>query len=930
MQSRVPGRGHECEQVEELLDAVRGGESRALVVRGEPGVGKSTLLEYLVEQARGFHVARVAGVQSEMELAFAGLHQLCAPMSDRLLSLPDIQRDALSGALGLGSECAPDGFLVALGTLGLLSEVARDRPLLCVVDDVQWLDRASIQALAFAARRLVAESVAIVFAVRVPHGVSPGTVEPIGLPELLVEGLPEQDARALLRSVLPGPWDEQVLDRIVAEARGNPLALRELPRESTPVEFAGGFGVPSARPVTDRIQAAYLQRIAGLPLETRRFLLAAAADPTGEPALLWRTVEQLRIGFEAAAPAEAAGLMEISDRVRFSHPIVRSVIYWAASPEERRDTHRVLAETTDPTADPDRRAWHAAHGASGPDDVVAAELERSARRARTRGGLAAAAAFLARAAELTPDPARRQVRALAAARATHEAGTPDTALRLLSIAETGPLDDHRRGEVDLLRAQIAFTTDRGSEAPVLLLKAASQLEPYDAALARETYLEVISAAMFAGPLAGGGGEYEAARAARSAPAAHPPRPADLLLDGVAARIVEGHEAGAPTLKMALRAFREPDLPKEEGLRWLWVAGVAAAGLWDHEAWALLAARHLELVREVGQVAALPLALTMRGAVHVFAGELAEATSLVEEVQTVSEAVGTAAPLYSALLLSAWRGREAECTDLTKRAAEGATRRGEGNGPKVGGWARALLYNSLGRYTEAVSAAEEVIQGYRQLELGTATYTLAEYIEAVARGGVPGHSLDALRRLTELTRPSGTDWALGIEARSRALLAETAAAEGHYLEAIDRLGGTTVRGELARAHLLYGEWLRRERRRQAARDQLRIAHELFTTMGMEAFAQRTARELLATGENIRKRTAHTQSELTSQETQIVRLVREGLTNTEIGARLFISPRTVEWHLRKVFGKLGVTSRRQLQSTTPYGSDPARASDGKAHR
>ncbi|MGW0763524.1 helix-turn-helix transcriptional regulator [Streptomyces sp. NPDC002814] len=923
MQSRVLGRRHECDQLKDLLDAVRGGESRALVVRGEPGVGKSTLLEYTVEQARGFHVARVAGVQSEMELAYASLHQLCAPMSDRLRSLPDVQRDALSGALGLGSERVPDGFLVALGTLGLLSEVARDRPLLCVVDDAQWLDRASMQGLAFTARRLVAESVGIVFAVRVPDGMSPGTAEPIGVPELLIEGLPDHDARALLRSVLPGPWDEQVLDRIVAEARGNPLALRELWKESTPVALAGGFGVPGARPVTDRIQATYLQQIAGLPPETRRFLLAAAADPTGEPALLWRAVEYMGIGFEAAAPAEAAGLMGINDRVRFSHPIVRSAAYWAASPEERRSTHRVLAEMTDPTADPDRRAWHTAHGASGPDEVVAAELERSAGRARTRGGLAAAAALLARAAELTPDPARRQERALAAARATHEAGTPDTALRLLSIVEAGPLDEHRRGEVELLRARIAFTTDRGSEAPALLLKAASQLEPYDAALARETFLEVISAAMFAGPVAGGGGEYEAARAARSAPAAHPPRPADLLLDGLAARIVEGHAVGAPTLKLALSAFRGPDLSQEEGLRWLWLAGVTAAGLWDDEAWALMAARHLELTREVGQVSALPLALTMRSAVHVFAGELAEAVSLVEEVQTVSDAVGTAAPLYGAFLLSAWRGREADCIDLTKRAAAGAIRRGEGNGPKVAAWAMALLYNSLGRYTEASAAAQEVIEGYHQLEMGTAMYSLAEYIEAAARGGAPADSLDALRRLTEVTRPSGTDWALGIEARSRALLAEHAEAEGHYREAIDRLGRTTVRGELARAHLLYGEWLRRVRRRQAARDQLRVAHELFTTMGMEAFAQRAARELLATGETVRKRSADSGTELTPQETQIVRLVREGLTNPEIGARLFISPRTVEWHLRKIFGKLGVTSRRQLQSTFP----PGHAASGK---
>ncbi|UXY20380.1 AAA family ATPase [Streptomyces cynarae] len=917
--SRVLGRDSECEQLEELLAAVRGGESRSLVLRGEAGVGKTALMEHVIQRARGFRVASVTGVQSEMELAFAALHQLCAPMSEHLRSLPSAQRDALRAALGLGSQRASDGFLVALATLGLLAETARDRPLLCLVDDAQWLDRSSMQALAFAARRLRAESVAMIFAVRLSDDASSDPPEPAGLPELLVEGLPEREARVLLRSVLPGRWDEQVLERIVAEARGNPLALLELPKESTPTELAGGFGVPRARPVTDRLRATYTRRISELPPDTRKFLLAAAADPTGEPALLWRATERLGISVAAATPAVASGLIEIAERVRFFHPMIRSTVYWAASCEERRGTHRVLAAVTDPATDPDRRVWHAAHGAEGPDERIAVELERSAGRARTRGGLAAASAFMARAVELTPNAARRQERALAAARATHEAGAPDAALKLLSIVEAGPSDERRRTEVDLLRAQIAFTTDRGSEAPLLLLKAARRLEKHDVLLARDTYLEAINAAMFAGPLAYGGGQLEAAEAARSAPPGmNPPRPADLLLDGTATRLIEGHAAGVPTLRRALDAFRDPDLADTEGLRWLWLAGVTAVGLWDHEAWSRLSARHLDLARRAGQTMVLPLALTMRIASNVFAGDLSAAASLAEEVRTVSEAVGTPTPLYGALLLSAWQGREAECLNLTKVAAAEAARRGEGNGPVASAWARALLFNSLGRYKEALAAAREAVAEHQLLEIGVATWLLSECVEAAARYGKPEHAAPALRRLEEVTRPSGTDWSLGMEARSRALMSGSKEAEGHYREAIDRLGRTSVRGELARAHLLYGEWLRRGRRRQAARDQLRRAGDLFTEMGMDAFAQRAERELLATGESIRSRTNSTANELTPQELLIVRLVREGLTNPEIGTRLFLSPRTVEWHLRKIFGKLGVTSRRQLQITHPDSS------------
>ncbi|MFJ4833703.1 AAA family ATPase [Streptomyces sp. NPDC088747] len=906
----ILGRSRECEALDALVDAARGGESRVLVLRGEPGVGKTRLLEYVTSRARGFRVALAASVQSGMELPYAGLHQLCAPMTDRLDRLPPGQHDAVGGALGPGSTHTPNGFLVALGVLGLLSEVARDRPLLCVVDDAQWMDRASIQALAFAARRLHAESVALVFAVRAPEEDASSDAELAGLPELLVKGLPERESRTLLRSVLPGLWDERVIRRFVAESRGNPLALLELPKTAGSVDLAGGFGLPSTSPLEERIERAYVRRVGGLPRRAREFLLAAAVEPTGDPALLRHATDRLGLDGDAAGEAEAAGLVKIGDRVRFFHPMVRSAVYWAASAEERRRTHRVLADVTDPAADPDRRAWHAAHGAAGPDESVAAELERTAGRAEARGGVAATAALLARAVELTADPARRQDRALAAAHAAHEAGNAELALKLLSLAEAGVLDDLRRGEVELARARIAFISDRGSEAPGLLLRAGARLAAHDAALARDAYLEVVNAAIFAGPQAHDEGQQQAAKAARLLPAPQPPRPADLLLDGLAVRILDGHTTAVPSLRRALRAFADPGLSPEEGLRWLWLICVTAVGLWDHETMSLLAARHLKLARDAGQATALPFALTMRCVVHVLDGELAEADSLAEEVQTVAEAVGTAAPIYGALFVAAWRGRETECVELSARADEGAELRGEGVGPVVSRWARALLYNGLGRHGEAAEAADMASREYSQLEMGIPVWALAEYVEATARSGSAEQAADAFDRLAESTRASGTDWASGIESRSRALLSDDAQAERHYRQALEALGRTRLRGESARAHLVYGEWLSRGGRRQDARDQLRTAHALFTSMDMRGFAHRAARELTTLGEDVTEDSDRARSDLTPKELQIVRLVREGLTNPDIGARLFLSPRTVEWHLRNVFGKLGATSRKQL--------------------
>jgi DNA-binding CsgD family transcriptional regulator/tetratricopeptide (TPR) repeat protein len=900
------GRTQQCSTLDGLLADARAGRSRVLVIRGEPGIGKTALLGYAADTAPDFQLARAEGVEAEMELPFAALHQLCGRMLDRLDRLPGPQRDALGVAFGLRPGNAPDRFLVGLAVLGLLSDVATGRPLLCLIDDTQWLDQTSAQVLAFVTRRLDAESVAVLFGTR---DAGPGG-DLAGLPELALEGLSDADAQALLAWALPGRLDERVRDRIIAESGGNPLALLELPRGVTAAELAGGFGVAGPQPVAGRIEQSFLRRIAALPDVTRRLLLLAAAEPTGDPALLWRAAEHLGISAADAAPAEADGLLTVAGRVvTFRHPLVRSAVYRAAPVAERRRAHSALAEATDLGTDPDRRAWHQAQAAAGPDEDIGAELERSASRALARGGLAAAAAFLERAATLTPDPARRAERALAAAQAKYQAGAFDVALGLLAAAEAGPPDEFRRARADLLRGQIAFASSRGSDAPPLLLKAARQFEPLDTQLARETYLEALSAALFAGRLALGGGVREVAEAARTAPPPpQPARPPDLLLDSLAVLITDGYPAAVPLLKRAVRAFRGEDVSMVEDLRWILLACHGAGLLWDYGSWDLLSARRAELARDAGALTALPIAFSTRAGVHLLAGEFTAAASLVAEVESVTEATGSSIAPYAALALAALRGREAEAFELIEAGTKDAERRGEGAGLSVVHYATAVLCHGLGRYEQALAAAQQA-SADSPADL-FAHWALAELIEAATRSGAPERAAEAVQRLSAAARASGTDWALGVEARSRALLSERQDAETLYREAIGRLGHTRLRVDLARAHLLYGEWLRRENRRIDAREQLRTAHQMFTAMGADGFAERAARELRATGERVRKRTTETPAQLTARETQIARLASDGLSNPEIAAQLFISPRTVEYHLHKVFTKLDIGSRNQL--------------------
>ena len=906
MVTRAPGdhlvgRQRERDVLDRVLEAARGGHGGVLVVYGDPGVGKTALLEYAAAAAPDFGVARAVGVEGEMELAFAALHQLCSPNLDLIDGLPDPQREALEVALGLSAGRTPDPFLVGLAVLNLLSEAAEERPLLCVIDDAQWLDRASARVLAFVARRLLAERIAMVFAAREQ------IVSLAGFAELQVEPLGHRDARALLDSILPGRLDELVLERIVVETHGNPLALLELPRGLTPAQLAGGFGLPTALPLSTGIEQSFTRRLVRLPRDARQLVLLAAAEPLGDPALLWRAAQQLGIPETAAQAAELEGLLRLDGAVTFRHPLVRSAVYGAAEPTERRKVHLALAEATDREIDPDRRAWHRAQAAASLDEDVAAELELSAARAQARGGFAAAAAFLERATELTPEESRRSRRALAAAQAKLQAGALDDALRLVATAESGVLTELEQARAELLRAQLSFFSTRGNDAAPLLLEAAERLREIDPELARETYLEALTAAIFAGPLAGpGASSSEVAQAAKAAPPARKPRGLDQLLDGLVALLTDTYAAGVPILRKTQRAFGAGMSEREE-LRWMWGGTVSAMLLWDDERWERLSDRHLQLVRETGALGGLQIALGHREGMHVFAGELGSAASLLDAIEEATQLTGSPLPPYHGLGLVAMRGREAEARRLIDKARPEVIERGEGAGLEFMDWAEAVLYNGLGRYSEALAASRRVLDSS---ELVPVNWALPELVEAAARTGARELAADADRLLTDRSGASGTDWALGIAARSHALVVEDECADDLYAEAIERLSRTRVAVDLARAHLLYGEWLRRQSRRVDARKELRIAHEMFTDFGMEAFAERARVELQATGEHARTRTVETLGDLTPQESQISRLVAQGHTNREIAAQLFISPSTVEYHLRKVFRKLGVKTRTQL--------------------
>jgi DNA-binding CsgD family transcriptional regulator len=904
---RLVDRALESTVLEEFLTAVRGGESRALVLHGEPGIGKTALLEFLLKRAADCRVISVSGCQSEMELAFGALQQMCAPLLDRLAAVPAPQAAALRITFGLDSGPVPDRLLVGLAVLSLLAEAAAEQPLLCVIDDEQWLDHASAGVIAFVARRLGAESVGLVLGTRVPGD------ELTGLAQLAVEGLGKADARALLDLVLTIKIDQRVRDQIVAETHGNPLALVELSRELAVSQLAGGFGLPGAVMVPGSAEEMFRRRVEALPAESRRLLLLAAAEPTGDAVLLWRAAARLGIGVPAARPAVVAGLAEFGARVRFRHPLARSAVYQSASAEEQQQAHAALADATDPALDPDRRAWHRAQAAPGPDEDVAAELEGSAGRAQLRGGLAAAAAFLERAARLTADPGRRAARLLTAAQAKRDAGAPDAALSLLAEAEAGPVDELQAAKAERLRGQIAFDQQRGTEAARLLLSAARRLEPFNADQAREAHLESVVAAMWVGDLEIPGGTRAAAEAALAAPPGpDPPRAVDAVLDAFALRFTQNFALVAPIYSQVLALLLDLDASKDETDRWLWFTGGTAMALfaielWDDDSWFALLTAQVRFARETGALVQLQFALVYLAGACVVVGELAAAEQLIDESALIAGVTGNPSVAVPAMMLAAWRGQEVQARELVAAISHEAAANGLGLLVDFASYANVMLNNSLRRYDTARDAARWALQ---REPVGFGPLVVSALAEAAAGRGDLALLREALEWVSERARLTPTSWALGIEARLRALLADGEVADSCYRESIERLGRTRIRAELARSHLLYGEWLRRQRRRGEARTQLRTAQSMFEAMGMLAFAERARRELWATGETARKSSIADPGKLTAQELRIAKLARDGLTNPEIGTRLFISARTVEYHLGKVFTKLGITSRAQL--------------------
>ncbi|XVV14959.1 AAA family ATPase [Actinoplanes sp. CA-131856] len=894
------GRHEERAALDRLIVAVGAGQSQVLVLHGPAGVGKSALLDYARQNAAGLRVLRVGGTESEMELAFAAVHQLCLPLLDRLPDLPAPRRQALETAFALRVGAPPDLLLVGLAVLELLSYASESRPLLCVIDDTQWLDRASAQIFGFVARRLLAEPIGLLFGTRVPGP------EIRGLTELAITGLRDDDAHTLLDSITRASLDRGIRDRIVAESQGNPLALIELPHGPSRTRIAGGLGLLDADSLPGRIEQSFLDRVRELPAPSRLLLLIAAAEPVGDPDLVLRAAERLGV---SPATADTDGLLSLAERATFRHPLVRSAVYRAAEPRDRRAAHLALAEATDRQDAADRRAWHLAAAASGPDEAVATELERSAAQAQARGGMAAAAAALRRAVVLTADPRRRTGRLLAAAEACLRAGDLDEVRRLLSVLGEQQVDALAAGRAMALRGQVAFASGHGREATELLLASAQRLATVDGQLARDVFMSAWGVAISVS-------QPESLRAvsaaARALPPPPDPRPIDLLLDGLTLLVTEGRAVAAAALREAAKVLM--DISADDVVKWGWVAAGAAGAIWDDDAMRAMYARQARVVREAGALTDLPYHLSSLCLITSWSGDFQAASALMAEADTVSQAIGSPIPPYAQLRLLSLQGREAEAAQIIGPTITSSTAAGFGMGVVAANWAAAVLYNGLARYAEALRAIESTGDFS---DPTISTWVLPELVEAAVRVGESEVALDALARLVTETQPFATPFARGIEARTRALLAEGEVAAEWYAEAIEKLGQTGLRPELARAHLLYGEWLRRERRGGDAREHLRTAYDMFVTIGMEGFAERARRELLATGETVRRREVAPAAgvELTAQERQIAQLVRDGFTNPEVAARLFLSPRTVEWHLRKVFGKLGVTSRRQLRDAFP---------------
>ena len=897
-------REREIAALHDLLESSRRGRGGALLLRGEPGIGLTALLDQLSESASGMRVARVTAVEWERSLPFAAVHQLCVPWLHRMDELPDPQQDALEAAFGVRNLPAPDRLLVGLGVLGLLSNVAEEEPLVCTVDDVQWLDPPSAEAIAFAARRLGATRVAFALAAHEPL---PASAPHAGLREVHVGGLSHDAACKLLDSVVPEPIDPAVKDRLVAAASGVPLALLELSGALTRAQLAGSTELPRMLPVGARLERRLLGMVGDLPADTRTFLLLAAAEPDIGASLLWRAAEYLGIPADAAVAAEEDGLIRVGKRVTFRHALMRLAIYGGATVFDRQRAHEALVNAIDPGVDRDRRAFHRAAASRAPDEDVAVELEGSATRAKGRREYGTAAGLLEQSAELTPDPIRRYQRTLAAAQAALAGGAPARATALLDRPPPQSVDERQRAQTDPLRAAIGLALGQGVDRVTTLVDAARALGPLDARLARDTYLEALEVAIRSGGLGSDTALVEVAENARAAPQVPgPPTAADLLLEGVTLLVTVGHRFATAPIREALDSLRSTDEP-----RWLALGSIAAVEIWDDEALHDLTSRSIALGCGVGDSSTAPAAFRQLGDLDaVVAGRFGTTTTVFAGVGAADELGDQQEPSVSAgdLIAAAWRARSTEAREVAEVCMREAFARGLGLDVAVAQYAISILEIGLGRYEAALTVVREVCEGDRLLVV---TSALPELTEAATRSGERQLAAAAVSRLSERARASGTNWALGTLARSRALLEVGSRAEELYREAVERLRRCRAAPQLARAHLVYGEWLRRERRRREAREQLRTARDMFIFMGAQAFAERARTELAATGEQTARRAAQASAEpLTPQEARIARAVADGASNAEVAAQLFISPRTVEYHLHKVFRKLGVGSRTQL--------------------
>ncbi|TCC26840.1 helix-turn-helix transcriptional regulator [Kribbella speibonae] len=871
----LAGRGPERARLRKLLATTAAGRSEVLVLRGGAGLGKTALMEDLATNAIGHRVVRVRGSIAETGMAYAALHLLCSALPAEVARLETHQRDALETAVGLRAGPPPERFLLCVAVMSLLTLAAEEQPLLCAVDDVQWLDDPSTDVLSFVARRVGPVPVALLFADRGERVT--------GLPELVLGGLTHLEAHQLLDAALPAALDHAVLERMIAEARGNPRVLLESVRSASPVALAGGYDADTSYEGEPAL-------FDGLAPESRLLLILAAAEPMGDPVRLWRAAARLGLEASAAQQLEAENLVSFGAWVVFRHPRLRWTIYGTASAEERRRAHEALALATDPLTEPDRRVWHLAHSRRGPDDALGDQLAGSADKARERGGLAAAAAFLERAAICTADAGLRVERAVMAADAYHSAGAVDAAVRLLATAELGSPDAVGRARIQRVRARMAFDASRGSAAVAQLMDAARALETCRPRLAGPAYVEALGAAVFTGHV-------DIVHEALARLSEHQPGGNDRLIEGVAELCTTGYASAVEPLKLALKML---DRDTEDDTRPRLLSCLVAADLWDDAAWNELTGEQLNLTRLTGARTLLPYVLTHRALVEIQSGEFDVAASLVAEATSTAGAVGTPSFPHAAWLLAAWRGHEAPAPPTPEDSGRGAA-------AGVARYAAAVLANGACAYGKAVEATHEVLER-DAFELQG--WSLTELVEGAVRSGDLATAAEALDRLSERACLAGTDWALGVEAQSRALLRAGRTAEDLYQEAIERLGRSGIRTQLARAQLLYGEWLRRQGRRVDARGPLRTAHDSFVTMGADAFAERTHRELLATGERARRREPAAAAELTAQEIQIASLARDGRSNPEIGITLSISPRTVEYHLHKVFTKLSITSRTEL--------------------